>query len=135
MFVTKISFIFSGTKYFFSESCLCHLSIKVALSGMEQILATQSSLKMMKNAFCFILKALFVPKIFKFMFWLFWSWLWKSKAKILDNKQLTSTLLNPRMFKLLVILFLMVWPFTEILRRKCHNCWYNWFLINFRDGF
>ena len=68
MLVTKISFIFSGRKYFFSESCLCHLSIKVALSGMEQIPATKSSLKMMKNAFCFILKALFVPKIFKFMF-------------------------------------------------------------------
>ena len=29
------------------------------------------ALKMMKNAFCFILKALLVLKIFKFLFWLF----------------------------------------------------------------
>ena len=32
---------------------------------------TESPLKMMKNAFYFILKALFVLKIFKFLLWLF----------------------------------------------------------------
>ena len=31
----------------------------------------ESPLKMMKNAFCFILKALFVLKIFKFLSWFF----------------------------------------------------------------
>ena len=38
-----------------------------ALSGMRQFLATGSPLKMMKNAFCLTLKALFVLKIFKFL--------------------------------------------------------------------
>ena len=38
-----------------------------AHSGMRQFLTTGSPLKMMKNAFCFILKALFVLKIFKFL--------------------------------------------------------------------
>ena len=38
-----------------------------ALSGLRQFLTNESPLKMMKNAFYFILKALFVPKIFKFL--------------------------------------------------------------------
>ena len=42
-----------------------------ALSGLIQVLATESPLKMMKNAFYFTLKALFVLKIFKFLPWLF----------------------------------------------------------------
>ena len=37
------------------------------LSGLRQFLATESPLKMMKNAFYFISKALFVLKIFKFL--------------------------------------------------------------------
>ena len=40
---------------------------KGALSGLRQLLATESPLKMMKNAFYFTLKALFVLKIFKFL--------------------------------------------------------------------
>ena len=45
-------------------------SIKGALSGLRQFLATKSTLKMMKNAFCFTSKALFVLKVFKFLsFW------------------------------------------------------------------
>ena len=40
--------------------------LKGALSGLRQFLATESSLKMMKNAFYFTSKALFVLKIFKF---------------------------------------------------------------------
>ena len=40
---------------------------KGALSGLKQLLATESSLTMMKNAFYFTLKALFVLKIFKFV--------------------------------------------------------------------
>ena len=42
-----------------------------ALSGMRQFLTTGSPLKMMKNAFCFTLKALFVLQIFKFLSWVF----------------------------------------------------------------
>ena len=41
--------------------------VKGALSGLRQFLATESPLKMMKNAFHFILKALSVLKIFKFL--------------------------------------------------------------------
>ena len=41
------------------------VNCKGALPGLRQLLATESSLKMMKNAFYFILKALFVHKIFK----------------------------------------------------------------------
>ena len=40
-------------------------SIKGALSGLRQFLAAESSSKMMKNAFYFTAKALFVLKIFK----------------------------------------------------------------------
>ena len=39
---------------------------KGALSGLRQFLATEISLKMVKNAFYFTLKALFVHEIFKF---------------------------------------------------------------------
>ena len=45
--------------------------IKGALSGLIQFLAAESPLKMMRNAFYFKSKALFVLKIFKFLFWLF----------------------------------------------------------------
>ena len=44
--------------------------VKGALSGLIQFLATESPLKMMKNAFDFTVKALFVLKIFKFLSWL-----------------------------------------------------------------
>ena len=40
---------------------------KGALSDLRQFLATDSSLKMMKNAFYFTSKALFVLKIYKFL--------------------------------------------------------------------
>ena len=42
-----------------------------ALSGLEQFMANESVLKMMKNAFHFTLKALFVLKIFKILSWFF----------------------------------------------------------------
>ena len=41
--------------------------VKGALSGLRQFLATESPLKMMKNALYFTLKTLFVLKIFKFL--------------------------------------------------------------------
>ena len=44
-----------------------HSSFKGALSGQRQF-KNESSLKMMKNAFYFTVKALFVLKIFKFVF-------------------------------------------------------------------
>ena len=48
--------------------------VKVGLSSSEKILVIcfiESPLKMIKNAFYFILKAFFVLKIFKFLSWLF----------------------------------------------------------------
>ena len=58
------------------------VNCKGALPGLKQLLATESSLKMMKNAFCFILKALFVHKTFKTFVLIFLScrktaWLWR----------------------------------------------------------
>ena len=54
----------------FSEISL-HSDLKGALSGLRHFLPTESPLKMMKNAFCFTTKALFVFKIFKFLSLLF----------------------------------------------------------------
>ena len=45
--------------------------LKGALESLRPFLMTESPLKMMKNAFYFTLKALFVFKIFKFLLWLF----------------------------------------------------------------
>ena len=47
------------------------VTTKGTVSGLRQYLATESSIKMMKNAFYFTLKALFVLKILKFLFWIF----------------------------------------------------------------
>ena len=55
--------------------------IKSALSDLRQFLAAESPLRMIKNAFCFTSKALFVLKIFKFL-----SWLFGQVAKRLDKK-------------------------------------------------
>ena len=55
--------------------------IKGAPSGLRQFLANKSPLKMMKNAFNFTSKALFVLKIFKFL-----SCLFDHVAKRLDKK-------------------------------------------------
>ena len=44
---------------------------KDAVSGLKQLLATESPLKVIKNYFYFTLKALFVLKIFNFFSWLF----------------------------------------------------------------
>ena len=60
---------------FGSASVIVHIivifSVKDALSGLRQFLPNESPLKMMKNAFYFTVKALFVLKIFKFLAWLF----------------------------------------------------------------
>ena len=49
-------------------------TLKVGLSPSGKncfVCFTESPLKVMRNTFCFILKALFVLKIFKFLSWLF----------------------------------------------------------------
>ena len=53
--------------------------------ALRQILATESPLEMMKNAFYFTSKAHFVLKIFKFM-----SWRFGHVAKQLDKKDRAS---------------------------------------------
>ena len=48
-----------------------NIPLNGALSGLRQFLATESPLKLKKNAFYFILKVPFVLKIFKFLSCLF----------------------------------------------------------------
>ena len=48
-----------------------YYDFECALSGLRQLLPTERPLKMMKNAFYFTLKAIFVLNIFKFLPWLF----------------------------------------------------------------
>ena len=60
-------FIF-GTKFSWNEGI--DTCFKSTLSGLRQYLANKSSLKMMKNAFYFTFKAVFILKIFTF----FLSW-------------------------------------------------------------
>ena len=50
IFVYKLSFVIKG-----------------ALSGLRQFLATENTLKMMKNAFYFTSKAIFILKTFNFL--------------------------------------------------------------------
>ena len=45
-------------------------TLKGALSGLRQFVATESPLKMIKNAFYFTLKSLFVLEILTLLFWL-----------------------------------------------------------------
>ena len=54
-------------KQLFSRTPLVLLFLKTALSGVRPFLATESPLKLMKNAFYFILKAFFFLKIFKLL--------------------------------------------------------------------
>ena len=44
-----------------------HEEVKDAVSGLRKFLATESPLKMMRNAFYFASKALFLLKIFRFL--------------------------------------------------------------------
>ena len=47
------------------------IRVKGTLLSLRQFLVTERPLEMVKNAFSFISKALFVLKIFKFLSWLF----------------------------------------------------------------
>ena len=49
------------------EISLVRNNLKGAISGLRQFLVTESHFKMMKNAFCFTSKALFVLKVFMFL--------------------------------------------------------------------
>ena len=53
------------------EILMQHEKVRDALSGLRQLLAAESAFKIMKNNFYFILKALFVLKIFRFLSKLF----------------------------------------------------------------
>ena len=52
--------------YYFSTSGQV-ITVKGTLLGLRQFLATESPLKMMKNAFYFTLRTRFVLKIFQFL--------------------------------------------------------------------
>ena len=58
-------------KNIFQRLCFWKEIVKGTLSGLRQILVAKSPFKMMKNAFYFTLKAIFILEIFKFLFWLF----------------------------------------------------------------
>ena len=79
-FQPSVSFHIESNNLIFSANLMtgfymnCKSGLKLfkgALSGLRQFLATESLLKMMKNAFYFTSKALFVLKIFKCLSWLF----------------------------------------------------------------
>ena len=57
----------------FSHMRQLHLKrlVKGTLLGLRQFLATGTPLKVMRNVFYFTLKALYVLKIFQFLFWFF----------------------------------------------------------------
>ena len=79
--VLKISFVFYNLHYLYccnfqksgwsGSQLLCSIILKGPLLILKQFLTIKNPLKMMKNAFYFMLKTLFVPEIFKFLSWLF----------------------------------------------------------------
>ena len=77
------------------KNILTHFS--KALSGLRQFLAEESSLKIMKNAFYFTLKAVFVLKLFKLLSWLFghvWKWLDHRDKVNFETYDITTWLTN-----------------------------------------
>ena len=67
---------FHGTYLNLTSFSIIHKILKGALSGLRQILAAESPLKIMKNTFYFMSEALFILK----------SWLFGHAAKCLDKK-------------------------------------------------
>ena len=67
MFVIPVGSKFPEELSLVSYVKITKLKFKGALSGLRQLLATERPLKVMKNAFYFTSKALFVLKIFKFL--------------------------------------------------------------------
>ena len=68
---SSIQFLFSFLWLKLRIAPFTEVRFKGALSGLRQFSAIGSPLKMMKNAFCFTLQALFVLKIFEFLSWLY----------------------------------------------------------------
>ena len=64
--------------------------VKDSLSGLKQFMTTEILLKMMKNAFYFMLKTHFVLEIFKYL-----SWLFVYSEKQLRRLKLISKFLTP----------------------------------------
>ena len=64
---------FMPTKFpgLFNDGIVLKREPVIKFLGLRQILTFQSPLKLMKSAFYLTLKALFILKIFKFLFWLF----------------------------------------------------------------
>ena len=70
--VGYISFFWSSGKQQSYNFVGFHVTgIKGALSSLIELLITKSPLKIMKNSFYFVLKALLFLKIFKFLSWFF----------------------------------------------------------------
>ena len=69
----KIFFFFSQNNGLLTNLVILVMNLKVGLLPFKKMfyLLQWKPLKMMKNAFYFILKALFVLKIFRFLSWLF----------------------------------------------------------------
>ena len=75
--------LFRGTP---PDDCSCwSLSLKALSQVWDNFWATESPLKMIKNAFYFISKALFILKIFRFL-----SWFFGHVAKRLDKRDQVS---------------------------------------------
>ena len=87
---------------------------KGAISGLRQVLAIESPLKMMKNAFYLTSEALFVLKIFKFL-----SWLFGYVAKWLDKKDKFN-------FKFYTVFYCMPsWGLSKYIETKVQTiCFY-----------
>ena len=67
----EASELWFGSSIFVCKSSTISIRLycaKGALSGRRQIVATESALKLIKNAFYIFSKALFILKIFKFLF-------------------------------------------------------------------
>ena len=77
LFIVIIFSFFGGEPLFsYPEEAVITIDprkIKGALLGLRQFLANDISLKIMKNAFYYILKALLLVKIFKLLFCFIWS--------------------------------------------------------------
>ena len=69
--ITNISNIFLSQCWRLETSSMLFYYFKGTLLGLRQFLTTESPLKMMKNAFYSILKALLILKILKLLSWLF----------------------------------------------------------------
>ena len=71
LFCSLLSHLISNRSDIFFCKAICSSSSLKADSKVWDFLINENLLKMMKNAFYFAIKALFVLKVFKFLSWLF----------------------------------------------------------------